>query len=38
LLAQWGRVQLPYLEDANTGTKMFESAKIIDYLEAKYAL
>ena len=37
LLAQWGRMQLPYLEDANTGAKMFESAKIIDYLEQHYA-
>ena len=37
LLAQWGRVQLPYLEDANTGEKMFESAKIIAYLEHHYA-
>lgn len=38
LLAQWGRVQLPYLEDPNTGAKMFESADIVDYLEQKYAL
>ncbi len=38
LLARWGRVQLPYLEDPNTGTKMFESADIIDYLEKQYAL
>ena len=37
LLAQWGRMQLPYLEDVNTGAKMFESAKIIDYLEKTYA-
>lgn len=37
LLAKWGRVQLPYLEDANTGEKVFESAKIIAYLEHHYA-
>lgn len=33
-----GRVQLPYLEDPNTGTSLFESAAIIDYLESTYAL
>ena len=33
-----GRVQLPYLEDPNTGVKLFESAAIIDYLEQTYAL
>lgn len=33
---QW--VQLPYFEDPNTGAAMFESAKIVDYLEATYAL
>ena len=38
LLARWGKLQLPYLEDANTGTKLFESAKIIAYLEQHYAL
>lgn len=32
-----GRVQLPYLEDPNTGTRLFESSKIIDYLERTYA-
>ena len=32
-----GRVQVPYLEDPNTGTKIFESAAIIDYLEFTYA-
>lgn len=36
--AQIGRVQVPYLEDPNTGVKLFESAAIIDYLEATYAL
>lgn len=37
VLAQLGRVQLPYLEDPNTGVKMYESRKIIDYLERQYA-
>lgn len=31
-----GRCQVPYLEDPNTGVKMFESSDIIDYLEATY--
>lgn len=38
VLAQLGRVQVPYLEDPNTGKKMFESAQIIEYLEKQYAL
>ncbi|KAK1428780.1 hypothetical protein QVD17_17620 [Tagetes erecta] len=33
-----GHFQAPYLEDPNTGVKMFESAEIIDYLRATYAL
>lgn len=33
-----GRVQVPFLEDPNTDKAMFGSAKIIDYLEATYAL
>lgn len=37
LLAQLGRIQVPYLEDPNTGVKMYESRKIIDYLEQQYA-
>lgn len=37
VLKTLGRVQLPYLEDANTGTRLFESAAIIDYLERHYA-
>lgn len=37
VLAQLGRIQVPYLEDPNTGTKMYESAAIIDYLEGQYA-
>jgi glutathione S-transferase len=37
VLKRLGRVQLPYLEDPNTGAKLFESAAIIDYLERQYA-
>lgn len=33
-----GHMQVPYLEDANTGVKMLESSQIIDYLESTYAL
>ncbi|CAN6439156.1 unnamed protein product [Victoria cruziana] len=33
-----GHFQVPYLEDPNTGVKMFESAEIIDYLKATYML
>ncbi len=32
-----GRVQVPYLIDANTGTAMFESKDIIAYLDKNYA-
>lgn len=32
-----GRVQVPYLEDPNTGASLFESARIIDYIEQAYA-
>lgn len=32
-----GHMQVPYLEDPNTGVKMLESAAIIDYLEQTYA-
>ncbi|KAA8496049.1 hypothetical protein FVE85_2204 [Porphyridium purpureum] len=31
-----GRFQVPYLEDENTGVKMFESAEIVEYLEMVY--
>ncbi len=37
VFSRLGRVQLPYLEDPNTGTQLYESAAIIDYLEATYA-
>jgi glutathione S-transferase len=29
---------VPYLVDPNTGTSMFESADIVRYLDATYAL
>ena len=32
-----GKVQVPYLEDPNTGAHLFESADILRYLEANYA-
>jgi glutathione S-transferase len=31
-----GKMQVPYLEDPNTGTKMFESRDIVRYLRATY--
>lgn len=33
-----GRVQVPYLEDPNTGQMLFESARILAYLEKEYAM
>ncbi|HLV78321.1 MAG TPA: glutathione S-transferase N-terminal domain-containing protein [Marinobacter sp.] len=33
-----GRVQVPYLEDPNTGAALFESARILEYLEQEYAI
>jgi len=38
LLARTGQFQVPYLEDPNTGVKMFESASMVEYLESTYAL
>lgn len=38
LLDRVGHFQVPYIEDPNTGIKMFESANIIDYLTATYAI
>ncbi len=35
-IAMSGKMQVPYLKDANTGTAMFESADIIAYLEKTY--
>eukprot|EP00246_Nothoceros_aenigmaticus_P009211 TRINITY_DN24587_c0_g1_i1.p1 TRINITY_DN24587_c0_g1~~TRINITY_DN24587_c0_g1_i1.p1 ORF type:complete len:352 (+),score=45.18 TRINITY_DN24587_c0_g1_i1:92-1147(+) len=37
LLQRTGTFQVPYIEDPNTGVKMFESAEIVDYLQAEYA-
>lgn len=37
VLRERGRVQVPYLEDPNTGAKLYESSAIIDYLESHYA-
>lgn len=36
LLARTNHVQVPYLIDPNTGVEMYESAKIIAYLEKTY--
>lgn len=33
-----GRMQVPFLEDPNTGERMFESAEINAYLDSTYAL
>lgn len=38
LLKNTGKVQVPYLIDPNTGVEMFESAKILRYLDATYGL
>ena len=38
MLRRVGRVQVPYLEDPNTGSKLFESEDILAYLERQYAL
>ncbi len=35
-LARTGKIMVPYLEDPNTGTKMFESRDIVRYLGATY--
>lgn len=34
---QHGRVQVPYLEDPNTGVQLFESGRILAYLNKQYA-
>jgi hypothetical protein len=36
-LAQYGRVQVPFLIDPNTGMEMFESQNIVKYLDKNYA-
>ncbi len=33
-----GKVQVPYLIDANTGTALYESRAILDYLDTTYAI
>ncbi|KAK7345336.1 hypothetical protein VNO77_15938 [Canavalia gladiata] len=38
LYQKTGTFQAPFLEDPNTGIEMFESAEIIEYLTATYAL
>ena len=37
LLALGGQIQVPYLIDPNTGTALYESRAILDYLERAYA-
>lgn len=37
VLKRFGRVQVPYLEDPNTGAKLYESADILAYLDKQYA-
>lgn len=37
-MQQYGRVQVPYLEDPNTGAALFESEDILAYLDKTYAL
>ncbi|EKF74984.1 hypothetical protein A11A3_06006 [Alcanivorax hongdengensis A-11-3] len=37
LMARAGSIAVPYLIDPNTGTQMFESKAIIDYLDRTYA-
>jgi glutathione S-transferase len=36
-VARSGRMMVPWLLDPNTGTRLFESAEIVRYLEATYA-
>jgi hypothetical protein len=37
MLADTGKAQVPYLIDPNTGEELFESQRILDYLERTYA-
>lgn len=37
LLQRTGHVAMPYLIDANTGTELFESRNILEYINATYA-
>ena len=34
---QYGKFQVPFMQDPNTGVAMFESASIVNYLEETYA-
>ena len=36
IIKRLGKIQVPYLEDPNTGIKMFESEKITQYLKEQY--
>jgi len=38
LVERTGRFQVPFLVDKNTGVELFESAEILDYLEACYTV
>ena len=38
LYARVGHFQVPFLEDPNTGKKMFESKDICEYIESEYAV
>jgi glutathione S-transferase len=38
LIARGGKRQVPYLVDTDRGVEMYESADIIAYLEANYAM
>ena len=37
LLSRAGTVAVPYLADPNTGEALFESGRIVDYLDNQYA-
>jgi glutathione S-transferase len=37
MVEKFGKAQVPFLIDPNTGTEMFESSKIVRYLEETYA-
>lgn len=38
MMEKVGRFQVPFLVDGNTGVELFESAEILDYLEACYTV
>jgi len=38
MLEKFGRFQVPFIVDDNTGIEMFEGAEIVDYLEAVYTV